>query len=208
MGLFITMEGPDGSGKTLQMDLLQNYLLEQGYDVLRTREPGGPPVAEKIRELLLDPENKAMCARAEALLYAASRAQHVEETVKPALEAGKIVLCDRFTDSSLVYQGMGRGLGVEEVAALSRFATDSLEPDVTVLLQIDAAEGIRRKQKQTSGKLDRMEMEKAEFHRRVHDGFDRLAELFPDRIRTVNAIGTPEEVHLRVREAVRPFLTA
>ena len=163
-------------------------------------------MAEKIRDLLLDPANRAMCSRAEALLYAASRAQHVEETVRPALEAGKIVLCDRFTDSSLVYQGIGRGLGIEEVAALSRFATDSLDPDVTVLLQIDAAEGIRRKALQTRGNLDRMEMEKAEFHDRVHDGFNRLAELFPERIRTVNALGTPEEVHLRVRKAVEPFL--
>lgn len=123
MGLFISMEGPDGSGKTLQMDLLQKELEKQGYSVLRTREPGGTPIGERIRKLLLDPECREMSAQTEALLYAAARAQHVSQKIVPALREGKIVLCDRFVDSSLVYQGIGRGLGVEQIRELNRFAT-------------------------------------------------------------------------------------
>ena len=143
MGVFVSLEGPDGSGKTMQIGLLRESLEKAGYRVLCTREPGGPSSSEEIRKVLLDPANQKMTARTEALLYAAARAQHVEEVIRPALEEGCIVISDRFTDSSLVYQGIGRGLGVEKVREINAFATDGLEPDLTLVIQIDYEEGLR-----------------------------------------------------------------
>lgn len=207
MGLFISMEGPDGSGKTMQMDQLQRELEEAGYSVLRTREPGGPAISERIRNLLLDPDCKEMSARTEALLYAASRAQHVEEVIRPALREGRIVLCDRFVDSSLVYQGIGRDLGVDRIAKINEFATEGLRPDVTIVLQIDYQEGLRRKKEQYAGKLDRMEQQKAEFHQKVHEGFARLAEWDPDRVKVIDGSRDPQEVHILIMEVLRPYLT-
>lgn len=206
MGLFISMEGPDGSGKTLQMDLLEKALREMGYPVHRTREPGGTPLAEKIRQMLLDPENKSMTSRCEALLYAASRAQHVEEVIVPALEAGKIVLSDRFVDSSLVYQGIGRGLGMDAIAAVNAFGTGGVEPDVTILVQIDYEEGLRRKNIQYSGKLDRIEQEADSFHRKVHDAFNNLAQRDPERVRAVDGQQSVDEVHAQVMKVLEPYL--
>ncbi|MBQ7064656.1 MAG: dTMP kinase [Firmicutes bacterium] len=207
MGLFITMEGPDGSGKSLQMDLLEQDLEQRGFDIVRTREPGGTRISERIRDLLLDPECAEMDARTEALLYAAARAQHTAERIRPALEAGRIVLCDRFTDSSLVYQGIGRGLGVEEVAAFNHFATGGLAPDLTILLQIDYEEGLRRKNRQYDGHLDRMELQQNDFHHKVHDGFAVLQRLYPERIRMVDGSDSPEEVHKHIMEIVEPLLS-
>ena len=206
MGLFISMEGPDGSGKTLQMDLLQKELEEQGYSVLRTREPGGTPIGERIRELLLDPECREMSAQTEARLYAAARAQHVSQKIVPALREGKIVLCDRFVDSSLVYQGIGRGLGVERIRELNRFATGETEPDVTIVLQIDYEEGLRRKSRQYAGQLDRMEQQQGSFHQKVHDGFYELAAWSPERVRVVDGSKDPESVHTMIMKELESFL--
>ena len=206
MGLFISMEGPDGSGKTLQMDMLQKALEEEGYPVLRTREPGGPAISERIRSLLLDPTCKEMSPETEALLYAAARAQHVSQVILPALDEGKVVLCDRFVDSSLVYQGIGRGLGVSTIGAINRFATGGLQPDVTIVLQIDYAEGLRRKNIQYSGQLDRMEQQAGSFHQRVHDGFSQIVEWDPERVRMVDGGKSPHEVHTMIMEALKPWL--
>lgn len=195
MSLFISLEGPDGSGKTLQLDLLEKELKEAGYDVVRSREPGGTPISEKIRDLILDPSNKEMDARTEAYLYAASRAQHVAQIIRPALSEGKVVLLDRFIDSSLIYQGMARGLGVEEIWELNQFATAGLLPDVTFMVYIDYEEGLRRKQNQSGHALDRLEEEKGAFHKLVNTGCLELAQRFPERIRLIDGARSVEAVH-------------
>jgi len=208
MGLFITLEGPDGSGKTTQMDLLEAALRKEGLDLIRTREPGGTLISEKIRDMVLDPACSEMCDRAEALLYAAARAQHLHEKILPALNAGKIVLCDRFVDSSLVYQGIGRNLGVETIAELNRFATGGVLPDLTIVIQIDYEEGLRRKALQRNGELDRLEQQKDDFHRKVHEGFAELKKYSPARVVQIDGSGSCEEVHAQVMETVRPYLQA
>ena len=195
MSLFISMEGPDGSGKTLQMDLLEKALAERGLSVLRSREPGGTVIGEKIRDVILDPSGKEMDPVTEAYLYAASRAQHVAEKIRPALEAGKVVLLDRFVDSSLVYQGIGRGLGIDYVWELNRFAIGGLLPDVTFMVYIDYEEGLRRKRLQTGHTLDRKEKEKEAFHRQVNEGYLELARRFPERIRLIDGARDVETVH-------------
>lgn len=206
MGLFISMEGSDGSGKTTQMNLLQDELVAAGYTVSRSREPGGTRIGEKLRDLILDPENVEMDERAEALLYAASRAQHIREVIRPAVERGEIMLCDRFVDSSLVYQGIGRELGIEDVAAINRWAIQGLLPDVTLILYIDFEEGLRRKKLQTNDHLDRLEQAAEDFHRRVNEGYLTLAEMYPDRIILINAMRSVEEIHADVMEKLKPYL--
>ncbi len=195
MSLFISLEGPDGSGKTLQMDLLEKALKDAGYSVVRSREPGGTAISEKIRDLILDPANKEMDPRTEAYLYAASRAQHVAQLIRPALEEGKVVLLDRFIDSSLIYQGIARGLGIDEVYELNRFATAGLEPDVTFMVYIDYEEGLRRKQSQQGHSLDRLEKEKSSFHRMVNEGCLELSRRYPHRIRLIDGARSIDEVH-------------
>ena len=165
-GYFISVEGGDGSGKSTQIRKIDAYLQEKGLDFILTRAPGGTPVAEKIRELILDPANKALTGRAEMLLYAASSAQHVEEKILPALAEGKVVLSDRFTDSSIAYQAYGRGLG-DMVAEVNRIATGGKEPDLTIFLKITPAAGMARKNNQDGHVLDRLELEKAAFHETV-----------------------------------------
>ena len=184
-GIFITMEGPDGSGKTTQIQLLSEFLKEQGYEVLITREPGGTPISEAVRELLLDPAHKEMKPETEMLLYAAARAQLVQELIGPAIDAGKAVISDRFVDSSVVYQGIARGLGVETVYAVNRPAIGKYMPDVTFLMDLSAEEGIRRKRNQAE--LDRMEQESLEFHKRVAEGYHTLMENDRERIYPVDA---------------------
>lgn len=206
MGLFISVEGPDGSGKSLQMRLLEQSLREMDLPLVCTREPGGTEISERIRELLLDPKNRRLCARSEALLYAASRAQLVDEVIRPALEAGNIVLSDRFIDSSLVYQGIGRELGVDNVFGINRFAIADTLPDVTILIQIDFEEGLRRKAAQRGGVLDRMEQQADSFHQKVHDGFNNLAQFDPKRVVVVDGAQTPEKVHADILEALKPYL--
>ena len=184
-GIFITMEGPDGAGKTTQIERLKAHLQEKGYDVLLTREPGGTVISEAVRGLLLDPEHKEMKPSTELLLYAAARAQLVGEVIGPAVEAGKAVISDRFVDSSVVYQGIARGLGVETVYAVNRPAIGEYMPDVTFLLDLPAEVGIARKKNQAE--LDRMEQESLDFHKKVAEGYRTLAARDPERIRTIDA---------------------
>lgn len=173
-GWFVTFEGVDGSGKTTQLRLLAESLRREGHTVVETREPGGTPIAEKIRSLLLDPANTAMTPRAELLLYEAARAQHVEEVIRPALERGEIVLCDRFTDATLAYQGYGRGFPLEELRRLNAFATDGLQPDLTFLFDVDWETSRERVGSRGQGQ-DRLEGEAEVFHRRVRAGYQHLA---------------------------------
>lgn len=204
MGLLITLEGPDGSGKTCQMDELEKALKAAGYSVVRSREPGGTPIGEAIREVILNPAYTEMDKMTEVLLYAASRAQHVAEKIKPALESGAIVLLDRFLDSSLIYQGIGRGLGIETVEAINRFATGGLEPDATFMVYISYEEGLRRKKKQHE--LDRLEEEKGDFHRLVNEGYKELAKRYPERIQFIDGARKPEVVHADIMSRVQQLI--
>lgn len=190
-GLFITFEGPDGSGKTTQIHLLKEWLEAKGYQCVLSREPGGTIISEKIREIILDKEHKEMDSRAEALLYAAARAQHVAQVIEPALAAGTMVICDRFTDSSMAYQAYGRGLG-DGVAVINQFATNGVGPDVTFLMRLAPSVGKNRIQ---GREYDRMELEKLDFHERVYEGYKLLEKDNPDRIIGIDASGTIEAIH-------------
>lgn len=197
-GLLITFEGLDGSGKTTQMDLLAAHLRDAGYDVLTTREPGGTELGEAVREVLLDPGHTAMTARAEALLYSAARAQLVETVIKPALDEGKVVLCDRYIDSSLAYQGYGRGLQIEDVLTLNVWATDCLFPDLTIVLIVGEEERSNR----ASQAPDRLEAAGLSFFQRAAEGYRRLAADHRHRIRLVDSAGTVAEAQTRVRAVI------
>lgn len=203
-GLFISIEGPDGSGKSTQIKLLRDYLQNKGYDIVLTREPGGTQISEKIRNIILDKENKSMHSRTEALLYAASRAQHVEEIIKPALKENKIVICDRFVDSSLIYQGIGRGLGIENIYDLNLFAMQDVIPDLTLLFDIDMCRA--KKRKENRGNLDRLESEKGTFHKDVFNGYKKLKDLYPKRIKTVRANGSIKQVQEEIINIINDFL--
>ena len=198
-GYFISVEGGDGSGKSTQIKKIEAYLQLKGQEVLLTREPGGTPVAEKIRGLILDPANKALTGRAEMLLYAASRAQHVEEKILPALAAGKTVLSDRFTDSSIAYQAFGRGLG-DMVAEVNHIATGGKEPDLTIFLNITPAAGMARKNQQDGHTLDRLEQEKAAFHEKVYEGYLTLAKESGGRIADIDADRPAEAVFADIKK--------
>ncbi len=190
-GLFITLEGGDGSGKSTQIRNIERFFTEKGLIVMHTREPGGPRISEKLRAILLDTENTEMEAVTEMLIYAAARAQHVRETVVPALERGEIVICDRFVDSSIAYQAYGRGLG-DMVAEVNRHATGGLSPDLTIWLDIDPETGKAR----ASGDKgpDRLDLESAEFHERVRQGYVAISEAEPGRLKRIDASGSIEEV--------------
>ena len=170
--MFITFEGPDGSGKSTIIQKVYDYLIENNYDVIKTREPGGSPIAEKIRNLILDTENTEMGYRTEALLYAASRAQHVEETILPALNESKIVLCDRFFISSLAYQGVGRDLGIENVRKINEFAINGVFPDFVLFFDVDPITTLKRKSSLDTA--DRLEKEGNNFHERVYNGYKEI----------------------------------
>ena len=170
--MFITFEGPDGSGKSTIIQKVYDYLIENNYDVIKTREPGGSPIAEKIRNLILDTENTEMGYRTEALLYAASRAQHVEETILPAINENKIVLCDRFLISSLAYQGVGRDLGIENVRKINEFAINGVFPDFVLFFDVDPITTLKRKSSLDTA--DRLEKEGNNFHERVYNGYKEI----------------------------------
>lgn len=170
--MFITFEGPDGSGKSTIIQKVYDYLIENNFDVIKTREPGGSPIAEKIRNLILDTENTEMGYRTEALLYAASRAQHVEETILPALNENKIVLCDRFLISSLAYQGVGRDLGIENVRKINEFAINGVFPDFVLFFDVDPITTLKRKSSLDTA--DRLEKEGNNFHERVYNGYKEI----------------------------------
>lgn len=192
---FITFEGPEGSGKTSVIEGVKTLLDAQGYDVLITREPGGVPIAEAIRNIILDVKNTALDPITEALLFAASRRQHVLEVIEPALAAGKVVLCDRYVDSSLAYQGVGRALGIDTVYELNRFAIRDLLPCRTLFIDVPPKTGLDRIQNR-EGHLDRLDLESLSFHEKVYHGYQLLAQTYPDRIRVINGLNPLEEVIL------------
>jgi dTMP kinase len=189
--MFITFEGPDGSGKTTQARMLVERLRQRGYDVLLTREPGGTEIGDQIRAVLHDSENTAMDARTEILLYSASRAQHVAQLIRPALAAGKIVVSDRYADSTYAYQGYGRGLDLEMLRMVTQFATDGLMPDLTIYLDLSPEEGLRRR-RAGDEEWNRLDGESLAFHRRVHAGYQELIRRSPGRWVVVDAVGPVE----------------
>jgi len=191
-GRLIALEGPDGSGKTTQIELLEKHLKELSYEVVRTREPGGTEISEKIREIILDNDNSDMSYMCEALLYAASRAQLVSEVIKPALEAGKMVICDRFVYSSMVYQGIGRGLGMDRIMSINKAALDGLKPDLTFMITIPYEEGLKRKKMQ--GTLDRLENSGDEFHKKVFQGYLDICKKYV-KIEVIDGNRNVEEIH-------------
>jgi dTMP kinase len=203
-GLFITVEGSDGAGKTTQIEKLKDYLSSKGYDIILCREPGGTAISESIRSIILNKEFMEMSYMTELLLYASARSQLVDQVIKPALKENKIVICDRFVDSSAVYQGIARGLGVELVYEVNQYAIGDTFPDVTILLDISGQAGIKRKKNQ--GELDRMELEAAEFHEKVSNGYRTLADRYSERIKKIDATQSIEEIHDQILEIVEKVL--
>ncbi|XFA98252.1 dTMP kinase [Candidatus Izemoplasma sp. B36] len=185
-GRFISFEGTEGSGKTSVIKEVQKYFQNQGYTVLITREPGGIKISEKIRDIILDVDHIEMDARTEALLFAASRRQHLIEKVIPALKEGKIVLCDRFVDSSLVYQGIARNLGLEEVYSINKFAIESTLPDLTIFVDVRPEVGLKRVFNTPNREINRLDLEKLKFHQKIYQGYLDLITKYPKRIKKVN----------------------
>ncbi len=202
-GLFVTIEGVEGCGKSTQIRRLRDCLASQGHQVIATREPGGTTTGEAVRRILLDPANTALCSMAELLLYEAARAQLVEECIRPALADGKIVLCDRFADSTTAYQGAGRDLPLDMVQELHRIATAGVWPDLTIVLDLPPSDGLARTARR---KRDRMEAEPLAFHEKVRAGFLRLAELEPDRVKVVDAARSIEAVTEDIRALVTSLM--
>lgn len=192
--MFITLEGPEGSGKTTAVKEAVSKLQEMGYQIVQTREPGGTPISEQIRNVILDKANTAMDPRTEALLYAASRRQHLVEKVWPAVKEGKIVICDRYLDSSLAYQGGARGLGVEEILNVNLFATENTWPDLTLLFDIDPKVGLARIASNADREVNRLDLEKLDFHNKVRATFLQLAKRYPDRYVIIDASQSKEKV--------------
>ena len=200
--MFITIEGPEGSGKTTAVNYAVQKLEEMGYQIVRTREPGGTPIAEQIRNVILDKGNTAMDERTEALLYAASRRQHLVEKVWPAIKEGKIVICDRYLDSSLAYQGGARGLGVENILNVNLFATENTWPDLTLLFDLDPKIGLERISRNADREVNRLDLEKIEFHNKVRNTFLELAKRYPERFIIIDASKKQEEVAKATLDAI------
>nr|WP_144928564.1 dTMP kinase [Paenibacillus bovis] len=205
-GLFITIEGPEGAGKTTIIKMIEKELTETGVDVIITREPGGIHIAEQIRQVILDPNNTSMDARTEALLYAAARRQHLVEKVIPALERGAIVICDRFLDSSLAYQGNARGLGIEEIFAVNQFAIQELMPDKTLYFDIEPEAGLKRIAVNKGREVNRLDLEKLDFHYKVREGYKKLIDQFPERIIEIDASQSIEKVYSQTKEIIAGLL--
>ena len=192
--MFITIEGPEGSGKTTATNKVIEELTRMGYDVVRTREPGGTPISEQIRNVILDKENTAMDPRTEALLYAAARRQHLVEKVWPLTKEGKIVVCDRYIDSSLAYQGGARGLGIDNIININMFATENTWPDLTLLFDIEPELGLARISANAAREVNRLDLEKLDFHKKVRNTFLELAKSQPNRFVIIDASKSQEEV--------------
>ncbi len=201
-GLFITLEGPDGSGKSTQIQFLKEFFQEYEIPCLFTREPGGTAIGEKLRGIILDKENAEMCDMTEALLYAASRAQHVAELIKPALGQGKVVVCDRFIDSSIAYQGYGRKLG-DSVRVINEYAVDGCMPDVTFLMELDPSVGKSRIKEEVQ---DRLELEKNEFHQRVYAGYKEIAKHYDGRFVEIDAARAKEDIRDDIIAVIKQIL--
>lgn len=198
--MFITLEGPEGSGKSSQIPALAKYLREQSYDVLCTREPGGTSIGDQIRQVLTSMDNPELLPRTEILLFLAARAQLVEQVIKPALAEGKVVLCDRYGDSTLAYQGYGHGLDLDILRAMLNFATEGLKPDLTLLLDLDIKTGLARKK--SIDEWNRLDAYEISFHERVRAGYHCLASEEPERWQTVDAALPKEQVQILLREIV------
>lgn len=206
--MFITLEGPEGSGKTSAINIVVERLQKEGYTIIQTREPGGTPIAEQIRNVILDVNNTKLDPRAEALLYAASRRQHLVEKVWPAIKEGKIVICDRYLDSSLAYQGGARNLGIDEVLNINLFATENTMPDLTLLFDLDPQLGLERIRKNSSREVNRLDLEKLEFHKKVRETFLLLSKRFSDRFVVLDASLPLNEVADKAYDAIKERLNA
>lgn len=198
---FISFEGGEGTGKTTIIDNLLKDLSNLGFEMVKTREPGGSKIAEEIRRVILNVENTAMDYRTEALLYAASRRQHLREVIIPYLQAGKIVLCDRFLDSSLAYQGFARGLGIDEVYAINQYATEGILPDLTFYIDVDPKIGLSRIQK-AHRTVDRLDLEKTEFHVLVRQGYLKVAKMFPNRIIVIDGNRPIDVIYNQIKQLI------
>lgn len=206
MRRFITFEGVEGSGKTTQIQLLSNSLEERGVEHLLTREPGGTPIGDQIRRLVLHPGHSNMTPTCELLLYTAARVQHIQQVIGPALDEGRLVLCDRFKDATLAYQGYGRGLSLELIHRLHALEGLTLQPDLTLIFDIETGTALdRARNRDRTRRVDetRFEQEELEFHEKVRAGYLELARVDPERVVVINALGSPDEVHGRVLAAVR-----
>ena len=206
-GKFITFEGPEGAGKTTIIQMIYNSLQHIGVSPLLTREPGGIKIAEAIRTVILNTEHTEMDPRTEALLYAAARRQHLVEKIIPALNQGKIVLCDRFVDSSLAYQGFARGLGIEEVYRINEFAINGLAPHLTFYLDLDPEIGLQRINQNQNREINRLDLEKLEFHHKVRQGYLSLMKKFPERICLIDANQSIEQVYEDINEKLKSYLS-
>ncbi|RDZ13237.1 dTMP kinase [Priestia megaterium] len=205
-GTFITFEGPEGAGKTTIIHMIQQKLIQEGYTIVLTREPGGIRIAEQIREIILNPSNTEMDARTEALLYAAARRQHLVEKVIPELNKGNIVLCDRFIDSSLAYQGNARGIGVEDIFAINQFAIEQTMPQATLYFDIEPEVGLERINKGRKDEINRLDLESLDFHYKVRDGYLSLLSEFPERIRRIDANQSVEKVCAEAYKQIQSIL--
>lgn len=203
-GLFITTEGTDGSGKTTQIKLIESYLKEKGFEVVVTREPGGTTIGEKIRSIILDTENSNMSYITEMMLYASARAQLVNELIKPSLADGKVVICDRFIDSSFVYQGFGRNIDIELIERVNNIALDGVRPDVTLFFDIDPEIALKRRIQSTGA--DRIEQEAMDFHKKVYNGYKKLASMYPDRIKAIDSNRSIQEIFVDAKEQIDRML--
>lgn len=206
MSLFITLEGPEGSGKSSVMSVIYARLIKDGYEIVKTREPGGTPIGEQIRNVILDKENTSMDLRTECLLFAASRRQHLVEKIWPSLEENKLVFCDRYLDSSLSYQGYARNIGIEEVLKINLFATEGTYPHLTLLFDVDPEIGLARIAKNSSREVNRLDKEKLSFHQKVREGYLTLAKMFPERIKIIDASKTFEEVVEQTYSVIKGYL--
>ncbi|MCX8743209.1 dTMP kinase [Lactobacillus sp. B3795] len=207
-GKFITFEGTDGAGKTTILNMVLDYLKEEmGEKLVTSREPGGNPIAESIREVILDRKNVDMDKRTEALLYAAARRQNIEQTVKPAIADNKLVICDRYLDSSIAYQGGGREIGEDAINEMNQFATEGFLPDLTIYFNLPVEEGLKRIAKnRAEDEVDRLDVETIDFHNRVHAAYQRLAKANPQRIKSVDATQSIDAVYQNVLEILQPYL--
>ncbi len=200
--MFITFEGVEGSGKSTQAEKLSTYLQEQGYRVVLTREPGGTALSDKIRDMLLDPQNKDMTDRTEVLLYMASRAQHTKQFIMPNINKGNIVICDRYIDSSVAYQGWARNIGVENIHWLNIFSTRNIKPDITFIIDLDPEIGLQRVGKDK----DRIESESLVFHKRVREGYLQIFENNPERVKLINGNQDIEEIFEKIKSIILPVI--
>lgn len=204
--MFITFEGGEGAGKSTAIKKIVKKLETEGKEIVLTREPGGTPIGEEIRSIILNKKNTDMDVRTEALLYAASRRQHIIQKIIPSLKQGKIVLCDRFLDSSLAYQGYARGIGIEKVYEMNLFATEGVEPDLTLFFDLDPEEGLRRIAANSQREVNRLDVETLSFHQKVREGFLSLAKKFPHRFIVIDASQKPDEVFTRAYKEIENIL--